>query len=361
VKLDASAIANAITEIGTVQIAGGKNVSFASLRDGTLSSVSDATQNVTFSGTSNVQTSGYYPFYPSPTKVTISSITMTLKNSTAKTISTPLTANFTKTLAAATSYTLVLDVREGRWAHSNIYWTGSALTFDQTDLGHEDYQGVFFKWGSLVGIAPGPIAEYTLPTTATLYIRNPSTGTWNGTYQINSGSGKGWSGTTYNNIPYINYSSDLNAGSFDYKLYDYPGVTNYTGDICQRIDSEWRMPNKSEFGVAANYGTRNTATYDPGDATGKGSMNQFGVTYNSAYGVVFFPAAGAWENMDGSPYSYIPGKEGRYWLGEKGTSSASGAMFLFLGSGLYLPTSSAGTKSTVDAFPIRCIKKLSTD
>jgi hypothetical protein len=46
-------------------------------------------------------------------------------------------------------------------AKSNIYWNGSYLTFSNTSGVTEDYQGVYFKWGSLVGISPKNTATLT--------------------------------------------------------------------------------------------------------------------------------------------------------------------------------------------------------
>ncbi|WP_148298436.1 hypothetical protein [Bacteroides reticulotermitis] len=47
--------------------------------------------------------------------------------------------------------------KHGGWAGSNIYWDGTKLTFDDVGVKtREKYQGVFFNWGSLWGIASAP-------------------------------------------------------------------------------------------------------------------------------------------------------------------------------------------------------------
>ena len=53
------------------------------------------------------------------------------------------------------------------WAGSNVYWDGTQLTFDETvvdaDAGSDLKQGVFFRWGSLVGVSPSlSYVTYTL-------------------------------------------------------------------------------------------------------------------------------------------------------------------------------------------------------
>jgi hypothetical protein len=363
VKVDVGTIASAITAISGVQIEGGKSsVNLTVDRDGTLSGT-NATQAVSPTGTGAVKTSEYVHFYPSPTKVNIGSITMTIEG-LPKTFSN-LSANFTQTLVGGTNYTLVVDVRENRWAHSNIYWDPSlnsgvgALTFDKTPQGHDDYQGVFFKWGSLVGIAPGPISASSMPTDATLYIRNPATGVWDGTTKINTSSFG-----DYGNIPYLPYSTVINGDP----LYQYAGAGNYTGDICQRIDNGWRMPNGitgmhtvNEFGVATDYGSKTLSSYDPEDATGRGSMGNRGITYNSAYGTVWFPAAGGWFHMNNVGREYSSGDNGIYPTGQEGLDSGTSVVFQFYSFGMDFPEDDDSDMETADAVPIRCIKKLPTE
>jgi hypothetical protein len=358
VKIDAHEIANAITEIGTVQIVGGKTVNLTVRTGDVASTGTDAPQTVTLSGTSNIQTSDYYPFYPSPTSVTISSIKMTLKDLSTKTITTPLTAKFTKTLTAATSYTLVVDIREVRWAHSNVYWdetlnsgTG-ALTFDKTPTNpsHESYQGVLFKFGSLIGIAP--IRTYDMPE-LTIYIPTPGTDNWDGTKQIGS-AGKPWAGTDWAAVPYVTTN-----GSTNNYLYDMGSsvFSSYKGDICSYLtDGEWRLPNAYEFSSnSADYDVDRILVPYTEDPTGKTLMGDMGATYRSAYGVVFFPASGFYEHV--TTYVTAGGHYGMYWSGTS-TGSYSQAYFLFTH-----PTNSRFRDifTGMNGLSVRCIKTLSTD
>ena len=59
------------------------------------------------------------------------------------------------------------------WAGSNIYWNGTKLTFDAApvdpsnlttqELTNMKKQGVFFLWGSLIGVSPnGAHARYDI-------------------------------------------------------------------------------------------------------------------------------------------------------------------------------------------------------
>jgi hypothetical protein len=93
-------------------------------------------------------------------------------------------------LKGGKSYVLEVSVRQTRWAFSNIYWQAVAegearhqgyLTFDTYDNGHQGYQGVYFRCGSLVGISP-PTNESNQYSTATpVYIPNyveGGTSTW---------------------------------------------------------------------------------------------------------------------------------------------------------------------------------------
>jgi hypothetical protein len=77
--------------------------------------------------------------------------------SVAKTISFPTVSS----LVAGHDYTLHMRIRIPRWAGSNIYWDeitdpeNPKLTFDpEGSTENQGYQGVYFRFGSLVGISP---------------------------------------------------------------------------------------------------------------------------------------------------------------------------------------------------------------
>jgi hypothetical protein len=358
VKVDAHEIASAITAISGVEIVGGKSGVSLTVKDGDLTGGTEVTQSVTLTGPGTVCMNDAYDFfYPSPTKVTIGSMTMTI-GGTDKTFSN-LSAKFTEALAGGVNYTLVVDVRENRWAHSNIYWdetlnsgTGG-LMFDKTATdSHPDYQGVFFKWGSLVGISPVGGAS---SGDVILYIPPVSGGNWDGTKKINS-SGKPWSGTDYPAIPYIE-SATNNQPSW---LYNHPDFTHYKGDICSYLtDGAWRLPNGSEGGVSADYDRSSflSSAPNPNNPTGKGSMGAAGVLYNSAYGTTFFPASGERRASGGGSQLVAVGEGGSYWYGLMTKASMHGDQMLF-----YSFVANPGYwESTAFSCSIRCIKKLPSE
>jgi hypothetical protein len=292
VNISSTNTGGTIKSIGTVKIAGGK-LAGLTLTTGAVapgSTVADATIGVTGSGAT--RESGYRAFYPSPTKVTISAVTVTV-GSTDHPFSN-LSANFTKTLAAGKSYVLAVDLAQANWAHSNIYWDGSKLTFDKYPANsHPSYQGVYFKWGSLVGISPagslnsnyGNIAIYIPPVNGESAWRTGK-----------ASDANAW-GSTFESIRYISPGSGFDRDKNKNYLYDAVGTashhSNYYGDICSYLTGGvWRIPNTAEFGAAGNYSNPGTIGSDPNDVTGRGSIVSGGVTYNSTYGAVFFPASG---------------------------------------------------------------------
>jgi hypothetical protein len=157
-------------------------------------------------------------------------------------------------LGLGTSYTLTVSLKEsstGPWAGSNIYWDGDRLTFDvmgETD--HALYQGVFFKWGSLVGVSP---AEYWdtsgTNSTATVYVPtyqsgNPTASTWrSGPAGVEVGN---WA-----SIPYI-----IPTNTSETYLHENSTPAFYggmKGDICRYIGETgagprgYRIPKRSDF------------------------------------------------------------------------------------------------------------------
>jgi hypothetical protein len=166
-----------------------------------------------------------------------------------------------KTLLPGHSYTLKLNFRRLVWAGSNIYWDGAKLTFLPENIPEaaQGYQGVYFLWGSLVGISPK--GNFDNANTI-LYVHN-GISTWSNTQR--AASGHDWTGTTMADIPHIKTGEFLvNAPWFDdHRLRNYlvevhnPG--NRTGDICKFLTDtgdappgEWRMPNFRELGIEAN-------------------------------------------------------------------------------------------------------------
>jgi hypothetical protein len=287
VKIDASTIATAITDIGTVTVLGGKT---ANLTEGTgdvAPTSTNANQTVDFPpSTSNVRTSTYCTYWQAVTGVSISSITLTTAGGD-KTFSN-LAVDFAKTLEAGKSYTLEVDLKRMIVAGSNIYWEetlnsgAGGLKFDE--VGNSTYQGVFFKWGSLIGMSPvGDVADDVV-----LYIPPVSGGSW-AARPVNSVSNT-W-GQTWASIPYV-ATTPVGTSQDTHYLYELGSsvYSSYTGDICSYLtEGVWRMPSAREFvgAIAGDYAWNEGSVST--DAVGKGIITT-GLTYGSAS--LFFPASG---------------------------------------------------------------------
>jgi hypothetical protein len=124
------------------------------------------------------------------------------------------------------------------------------LTFDaHGTTTNEGYQGVFFKWGSLVGVSPAQTNngdpdiddDHFLETTP---VYAPD------------GSG-GWTITTYSdweNIPYWKH------GLYGDVIDDEDQIIG-VGDICRYLNSAYRLPTINEFGTSyANWDSTNPTT-----------------------------------------------------------------------------------------------------
>jgi hypothetical protein len=238
------------------------------------------------------------------------------------------TLDFDEPLLPNTSYTLVVDLREVPYARSNIYWDGSKLTFDRTNKGNEDFHGVLFKWGSLVGISPeeGHLVERV--QYVPLYIpANISSRTWDDTKTIGTSAFGSWAG-----IPGGTMSDDF---------------SNHRGDICRYIDDDWRIPLYT-WGGLVEQGITFSSVSNPNDATGRGSAGSAGFT-DSKYGM-FFPAS-LYRNSDGvlsNPYLYAG-----YYMGGGSPNNT----FYFESSGNAYSGIGIGTNDLSHVgFSVRCIK-----
>jgi hypothetical protein len=224
----------------------------------------------------------------------------------------------TVSLEAGNTYTLRIIIKTPIFAKSNIYWDNNQLTFDKTSPGNESYQGVFFKWGSLVGISPtgknNRTTHYFIPP-------RPSNNTWTKILVMDAsdaGVPTDWENGDIH-VPFCGDDTDSykNHSAKNY-LYDtYPGpynhtTQNYVGDICNYLDPAWRLPYQAEFGLAMeNWNT----TFSPSIITpdsliathvdGKFDIGTKGISIKASG--AFFPASGdRW---------LLVGVQGHYWSG----------------------------------------------
>jgi hypothetical protein len=238
---------------------------------------------------------------------------------------------------AGYSYTIGLKrYRIPRFAGSNIYWDGSKLTFDpHGSNANTRYQGVYFRWGSLIGISP--VGDYSSSSTVLYKPTNTSdpvgaSRTWVET----TGSDNAWTGNDWADIPYYTAESDYGKG--EKTLLENPDFEHYVGDICNYIDENYRMPTGLEFDTirtASAYSSTNGGfAHDdtdmpdssPDDIAGK---YRFKTNYGTLTCLVL-PASGH-RKYDTAALGSV-GNYGDYWCGSA-YSSGNAYDLTFGGSG----------------------------
>jgi hypothetical protein len=318
------------------------------------------------------------------------------------TSSVPLSVRFNQKLDPGKSYTLRISFKNLVWAKSNIYWvkTGSDadgdigyLTFDTTDEGHQGYQGVLFKWGSLVGISPALTAGNIIFSTATpVYIptyntSTPTASTWKSPttspYSLNLVASTTDTDNTAS-IPYVDgraaFTSTDNSRDDNFLVHpDRNTDAMYTakrGDICQylsktgKVSGNYRLPISNEFGiVSANWNTstpiaggwvKGTASWPvanntAGNAAGTADLIAAGYGYAKNVlmgGNTLFPAVGI--RQEGGFYLSHVGNLGYYWSGSaSGNNNNTYARLIH-----FNPTQvqSAGGNPRSQGFAIRCVR-----
>jgi hypothetical protein len=213
------------------------------------------------------------------------------------------TVKFNSTLDAGRSYTLVVDVKRCVWSRSNIYW--QEVTDDQdpkypgyltfvpagVDLTKQGYQGVSFRWGSLVGISPAtttgagndgrdfsgstdiyvPIVDATTLTNSTWKATTGNAMKNDGDFPTVTSDWNTWTPTSTTSpapatdIPYFDgVYGRFETGDHDNTFVMDAAQNNETtyqgfrGDICQylsktgAVSGNYRLPTASEFGTALN-------------------------------------------------------------------------------------------------------------
>jgi hypothetical protein len=292
------------------------------------------------------------------------------------------------------------------WAASNIYFKPDqpngfvgSLTFaeskaDGTTIGRkEGYQGVFFKWGSLIGVSAGGMAF--LSSDSYLFIPDLATGKY---YKVtvggvgsssiqavidfrNSSAMSGWNGSggsaTWNVIPYATVSDipdNLTDSPYNSLLTDYSSSlrTSYKGDICRYLSftrstngsglsgkKNWKTPARYMFGELSSYSGNwdDYASFSDGIAADGTNRTSDGIkTYIYAHAgmneTVIFPAAGGY--MDESPLVGMlasVGFGGIYW--SSSSSGGSSVYSLTFASSSMFPDGNSRTCGN----SVRCVKE----
>jgi hypothetical protein len=337
-------------------------VQSVNLMDGGLIGGSTETKTVTWPTLieDTEQTSNPFIVVPTASNVTLT-VTIPVNVVTRKypLLPIPTVAGYTGTFSAKLqvghSYNLFVKLKAPKFAGSNIYWDGDLssgkLTFDlygETD--NQGYQGVFFRWGSLVGISPTAV-----PSTSTRIYLASSTLTYS--YDL------------------INY---WNHGVYGTVIYHHADrIAEYRGDICRYLGTVhtklagYRLPVQGEFGSgggpnafstmvpvggwlkgSGTFQTSNGAGNAYGradllDASKNNASKVLGSAYNRTMNITF-PAAGA-----GTASELIGiGNNGAYWSSSMGSTFYI-AYLAFSGEGAIY---TAGGAIDSYIFPVRCVK-----
>jgi hypothetical protein len=271
---------------------------------------------------------------------------------------------FTTALNAGVNYTITIRLRTPIWAKSNIYWDATAqkLTFVPIsgNTGKEGYQGVLFKWGSLVGVSPAQTGgSNSFLDSTPVYKPN--------------GSG-GWISSTYNTwdeIPYLDSSYSGpgtvawgrdNQYAMDADQNTATMYQGFRGDICQYIGATatendlkgYRLPTSNELGPSSGwvnnipYQTLNSSSNPEGTIDIVVLTNTRGRLVNNDMGLVVFPASGYRNNgtLGGV------GGNGAYLNGSLNDAAEAGILNFF-GTHLYLD----GFRVRGEGLSVRCVKK----
>jgi hypothetical protein len=250
------------------------------------------------------------------------------------------------------SYTLRVRIRafSNKFASSNIYWdnTNNKLTFaphsDTPRASYPDeqqYQGVYFKWGSLIGVSPKrDSVNYTGTASCYFYsgtnaTPNPGTdGTLIYVPDNPGGSGTSWTMTNTstftnghvpngtlkqaawdsipyagdanypdfasNRWPYVNFDGSANTGTSEVTELGASHYADYVGDICRYISStqslggSYRLPRSEEYASMVDHCTsEGTYSYYLQTINASGTYPiSFGIQFGTGAGAIFFPDSG---------------------------------------------------------------------
>jgi hypothetical protein len=403
VKVQSGIPSATITVLQDVEIVGGTQATLVPF-DGSFSAGSALTQGVDFDEselpTDEIESGQRMVFPVAAAKVKFGTVEVSVTSTTFS----DQTVTFNSGLVGGTSYTLVVDVKRCIWARSNIYWEwkddedhsqGGKLTFvtDANDLSKQGYQGVFFKWGSLVGVSPAQKSgsndsqKNAFDGTVPIYVPIVNSTLANSTWKATNGNAmkddadfstvsSNWTTWNYNaygdtDIPYLdrrhNTSGHLPDGAdnryaIEAEQNDLATYQGFRGDICQylsktgAVTGNYRLPTESEASGSWTHGT-NTSIYNSlGNA--EGTVDLLDVTYNlnwsknSVIEGAVFPASGR-RSQSGGGLGYVGGNGTMFWTGGTNISTTDGANNICLARAY-----PGGNPFRTYGLPVRCILNL---
>jgi hypothetical protein len=252
------------------------------------------------------------------------------------------TVTFTTELKSGYSYRLLARLRIPILARSNVYWDDAdkKLTFvpaaddpADNDDSKAGYQGVYFKWGSLVGISP--VGEWSDDSTPVYRAGESASSTY----------------PSWASIPYENSGSVTEVGD--------PNTITFKGDICKYINSGYHLPMIGEFGTKDRWDQQGWEQYinstfpdvttDKPDGTYDFIVNSKSCARNTVMGNVILPASGC--RSYGSGVLVYVGTWGLYWINLDYGSTLARSLYFYrwlLGPGTALDRDYG--------FPVRCVR-----
>jgi hypothetical protein len=293
------------------------------------------------------------------------------------------------------------------FAQSNIYYdaTGGVetLTFSEEEDGKNLYQGLLFKWGSLIGVSAGANST-PFDGAAYLFIPDRLTGKYSkvqiseledydgddpvveefidvledGGFTDWGGSG-GYYSALYTALPYVNDNVLINStGRNENGLTVNSNATlyaQYKGDICKfmstysstsGLSGKWRLPVSSEFGPSPDTGYYIKSTNWSGSFSGGVSVDgtdimAAGYSFYTFSRVLTgtdapsFPASGYRSNTGTLGYLNYIGTLGSY-LSSSVTASVADAYILYFSSSSMSPGYS-GNSTRLISQSVRCVRE----
>jgi uncharacterized protein (TIGR02145 family) len=211
-------------------------------------------------------------------------------------------------------YTFTATLKEDRWAGSSIYWdeANQKFAFDPT-YKISAAQGLYFKWGSLMGRAATANGAFVANSTPVYTLEGATTKS-------------AWEDLTYD---------DTTAS----------GELNSANDICTQVGgADWRMPRQTEFTT----NTESIVSLNSGMPEGYKADGTTAIKKGNLYDGLFYIPFGGLASYTGTITSL--GDNVSYWSST--ASSATSAYRWSISYGLSIVSIRRDS-----AFPIRCIKK----